>query len=267
MNRLLSKKNKALLAELVRTDFKLRYEGSALGYAWSLLRPLFIFLILYVVFVKFLKFGAGFPHFPLYLLLGIVLWNFFVEITNQSLTAIVGRADLIRKIRVPRWIIILSSSFSALINLALNLVVIAIFMIFTGAEIQKYAIIMFPLLVFELYLFGLGCSLFLSAIYVKYRDVKYIWDVLLQAGFYATPIIYTLNRIPNEQLQKLLLLSPVSQTIQGARYTIISSQTITTNSIFNGGYYSLIPIFAVVIILVTGIFYFRSESRSFAENI
>src|SRR3989344_8140867 len=108
-----SKKNRALLAELVRTDFKLRYQGSMLGYAWSLLRPLLLFLILYVVFVKFLKIGEGVPHFPVYLLFGIVVWNFFLEMTTRSLTSIVERGDLIRKIRIPRWIIVLSSSISA----------------------------------------------------------------------------------------------------------------------------------------------------------
>src|SRR5579871_2951566 len=130
MNRvkaIFSKQNRALLAELVRTDFKLRYQGSFLGYAWSLLRPLLIFVILYVVFVKFLKLGNSIPHYPVYLLLGIVIWNFFIEMTTQSLGSIVGRGDLIRKIRIPRWIIVFSSSLSALINLLLNLVVVGIF--------------------------------------------------------------------------------------------------------------------------------------------
>src|SRR5881394_2372508 len=127
MRHAFSKKNRALLAELVRTDFKLRYQGSLLGYAWSLLRPLLLFLILYIVFVKFLKLGKGIPHYPVSLLLGIVIWNFFSEMTSQSLTSIVGRGDLIRKIRIPRWIIVLSSSISALISLGLNLVVVVLF--------------------------------------------------------------------------------------------------------------------------------------------
>src|SRR6266849_1105452 len=128
MRRFITKQNRTLLNELVRTDFKLRYQGSVLGYAWSLLRPLLIFVILYVVFVKFLKLGNGVPHYPIYLLLGIVIWNFFNEMTVQSTTSIVGRGDLIRKIRIPRWIIVLSSSLAALINLGLNLIVVAIFM-------------------------------------------------------------------------------------------------------------------------------------------
>src|SRR5271156_6050434 len=104
MRQFVRKENRILISELVRTDFKLRYQGSVLGYAWSLLRPLLIFVILYIVFVKFLKLGNGVPHYPVYLLLGIVMWNFFVETTQQGLGSIVGRGDLIRKIRIPRWI-------------------------------------------------------------------------------------------------------------------------------------------------------------------
>src|SRR5579864_9529301 len=144
----LSKKNRALLAELVRTDFKLRYQGSVLGYAWSLLRPLLIFVILYLVFVKFLKLGNGIPHFPVYLLLGIVIWNFFNEMTVQSLGSIVGRGDLIRKIRIPRWMIILSSSLSAVINLLLNLVVIAVFMVISHVD-PMISILWLPLILLE----------------------------------------------------------------------------------------------------------------------
>ncbi|MGB4795858.1 MAG: ABC transporter permease, partial [Candidatus Saccharimonadales bacterium] len=143
IQRVVSKKNRALLAELVRTDFKLRYQGSVLGYAWSLLRPLMMFAILYVVFVKFLKIGGDVPHYPIYLLLGIVLWTFFSDMTTQSLGSIVGRGDLIRKIKIPRWMIVLSSSINALINLGLNLLVIAFFMILNKVQLQESALL-FP---------------------------------------------------------------------------------------------------------------------------
>src|ERR1700759_3426647 len=154
LKRIFSKQNRALLAELVRTDFKLRYQGSILGYAWSLLRPLLLFVILYIVFVKFLKLGAGIPHFPIYLLLGIVIWNFFLEMTTQSLGSIVGRGDLIRKIRIPRWIIVLSSSISAVINLLLNLIVIAIFMVINHVDLMR-SIIWLPLILLEVYILAL----------------------------------------------------------------------------------------------------------------
>lgn len=266
MHRILSKQNRALLSELVRTDFKLRYQGSVLGYAWSLLRPLLLFVILYVVFVKFLRLGSGIQHFPIYLLLGIVIWNFFNEMTVQSLGSVVGRGDLIRKIRIPRWIIVLSSSISALINLVLNLLVVFVFMAINKVDLQL-TILWLPLILLEVYLLALGLSLFLSAAFVKFRDVNYIWEVILQAGFYLTPILYPITLITNGTLQKLILLNPMAQAIQDARYAAVSHQTTTIYRVFDGGWYSLIPFILVIVILLGGLSYFRKESKYFAENI
>ena len=266
MKRFFSKQNRALLAELVRTDFKLRYQGSVLGYAWSLLRPLLIFVILYVVFVKFLKLGTGIPHYPVYLLFGIVMWNFFVEMTMQSLGSIVGRGDLIRKIRIPRWIIVFSSSLSAVINLFLNLIVIAAFMLFNHVDLLRTTLWL-PLILAEIYLLALGMSLFLSAAFVKFRDINYIWEVILQAGFYLTPILYPLSRITNLTFQKIILLNPMAQAIQDARYAMITHQTTTAYHIFQGGWYELIPFALVLVVLLGGLAYFRRESKYFAENI
>ncbi|HUB93397.1 MAG TPA: ABC transporter permease [Verrucomicrobiae bacterium] len=269
MNRvkaIFSKQNRALLAELVRTDFKLRYQGSFLGYAWSLLRPLMIFVILYVVFVKFLKLGNEIPHYPVYLLLGIVIWNFFTEMTSQSLGSIVGRGDLIRKIRIPRWIIVFSSSISALINLGLNLIVVMVFMAINHVTLYS-TILLAPFLLVEVYVFALGVSLFLSALFVKFRDVGYIWEVVLQAGFYLTPILYPLSRISNVTFQKLILLNPMAQAIQSIRYSVVTHTTVTTHTVFDGGWYRFIPYVIVVLVLLGGLFYFKGEANSFAENI
>lgn len=266
--RVFSKKNRALLTELVRTDFKLRYQGSVLGYAWSLLRPLMLFAILYVVFVKFLKVGGDLPHYPIYLLFGIVLWTFFTDMTTQSLGSIVGRGDLIRKIKIPRWMVVFSSSINALINLGLNLIVIAILMVISKA-VPMNTVYLLPLLFIELYALALGISLFLSAAFVKYRDIGYVWEVALQAGFYLTPILYPLMRIHNITFQKLLLLNPVAQTIQDARYALVShdSQVVTAYRVFEGGWYMFIPFIIVILILIGGLAYFRKQSPNFAENL
>lgn len=266
MRHIFSKQNKALLSELVRTDFKLRYQGSVLGYAWSLLRPLLLFIILYVVFVKFLKIGNQIEHYPVYLLLGIVIWNFFLEMTTQSLGSIVGRGDLIRKIRIPRWLIVFSSSISALINLLLNLVVIVVFMVLNHVNLL-FTTLWLPLILLEVYLLALGLSLLLSALFVKYRDIGYIWEVILQAGFYLTPILYPLALITNLNMQKIILLNPMAQAIQDARYATVTHQTQTIYGIFEGGWYSIIPFLIVGFVLVTGLTYFRKESINFAENI
>ena len=266
MIRYISKENKTLISELVRTDFKLRYQGSVLGYAWSLLRPLLLFIILYIVFVKFLKLGASIPHYPVYLLLGIVIWNFFLEMTTQSLGSIVGRGDLIRKIRIPRCIIIFSSSLSAVINLLLNMVVIIIFMILNRVDLLATTLWL-PVILLEVYVFALGLSLFLSAMFVKFRDVGYIWEVILQAGFYLTPILYPLALIPSVTLQKIILLNPMAQAIQDARWSSITHETLISHTVFQGGWFMYIPFAIVLALLVGGLLYFRKESKYFAENI
>ena len=266
LKHLVSKKNRALLSELVRTDFKLRYQGSVLGYAWSLLRPLFMFVILYIVFTKFIRLGGSVPHYPIYLLLGIVLWQFFTDMTNQSLSSVVARGDLIRKIRIPRWMIVLTSSVSAVINLGLNLIIVAILMVITQVPIAV-SIIWLPIALLEIYIFGLGLSLFLSAAYVKYRDLSFIWEVLMQAGFYLTPIFYPLSLITSVAVQKLLLLNPVAQAIQDARNVVVTTETITIAEVWGSSYARLIPIAISLVTLLIGIWYFKKEAKYFAENI
>jgi len=262
-----SKQNRALLSELVRTDFKLRYQGSVLGYGWSLLRPLLLFGILYVIFAVVLGSGGGIPHFPVYLLLGIVLWTFFTDMTTQSLGSIVGRGDLIRKIRIPRWSIVFSASVLALINLGLNLIVVAVAMVINHVDIMR-TIVFIPVLLVEVYIFGLGVSLFLSAAFVKYRDVSYIWEVFLQLGFYITPILYAMTKVPLE-FQKLQLLSPMAQAMQDARYSLVTHDptVITIHRVFDGGWYGLIPLVVVALTFIIGLLYFKSQAETFAENI
>lgn len=266
MKNILSKQNRALLVELVRTDFKLRYQGSFLGYAWSLLRPLLMFLVLYLVFAKFLRFGEAIQNFPIYLLLGIVLWQFFSDMTNQSLASIVGRGDLIRKIRIPRWLIIVSTSISSLINLGLNLIVVMVFIFVSGMDLLQTTI-WFPFVLLQIYVLGLGLSLILSAAYVKYRDVSYIWEVVMQAGFYATPIIYPLALITNETFQKLLLMNPMAQAIQDARYLVVTPEALTIHNVFSNDLYRLIPVAIPFVLLIIGIWYFKREAKYFAENL
>lgn len=266
MKQFVSKQNRALLSELVRTDFKLRYQGSVLGYAWSLLRPLLMFLILYVVFVKFLRIGGEVPHFPIYLLLGIVLWQFFSDMTNQSLASIVARGDLIRKIRIPRWMVVLSSSVSAIINLCLNLLVVAVFMVISGVDISR-TVVLVPFVLIQIYLLGLGLSFMLSAAYVKYRDVTYIWEVLMQAGFYLTPILYPMSVIKGVAFQKILLVNPMAQAIQDIRSALVTPQTMTIAEAFGTSMARLIPIGITIVILVVGVWYFRREAPYFAENL
>ncbi len=254
-----------LLRQLVKTDFKLRYQGSVLGYVWSLLRPLAIFVILYVVFTRFLSIGKDVPHYPVYLLLGIILWNFFIEITTGNVSVIVSSSDLIRKINFPKYIIVLANSVSALINLLLNLVVVAVFMYVNHVDIQASAIL-FPLLVLELFVFALALGFFLSAAFVRFRDITYIWDVVVQGAFYATPLLYPLTKVPLEAA-KILMLNPVAQIVQDSRYVLITSQSQTIGSVYGNEMVRLVPIVAVVVCALVAGVYFKARSRYFAEEV
>lgn len=257
-----------LLRELVVTDFKLRYQGSVLGYVWSLLKPLFMFVILYLVFGVVLKTGDGMPHYPVYLLLGLLLWNYFAEVTNNGVTAIVGKGDLLRKLNFPRYTLVLAGSFSALINLAINFVVLGVFMLIVGVDLHWSGLLL-PFVLAELFIFAMGVAFLLSALYVRFRDVSYIWEVIMQAAFYLTPIFYLINLVADKSLSVAqgMLLSPMTQIIQDARYMLVTHETLTFEQLYGGSWYRLIPIAIVVSFSVLAAWYFRRQSPKFAEDI
>ena len=257
-----------LLRELVRTDFKLRYQGSALGYVWSLLRPLFIFIILYFVFIHFLRIQGG-QHWPVAMLLGIVLWNFFGDITNGGVGAIVGKGDLIRKVNFPKYIIILAGSFSALINLFFNLIVIAVFMILSRVDLSWSALLT-PLWILEIFIFAIGISFILSTLFVKFRDVNYIWEIIMQGLFYISPVVYPIAMVVerNVTIAQIIMLNPVAQAIQGARHDLVDISNMTLTQISGGNWLiNLVPLVIVLGTLVLGIWLFRKNSPNFAEEV
>lgn len=268
LTKVFNRRNRILLRELVITDFKLRYQGSILGYLWSILKPLLLFLILYVVFVHFLRFGTEIEHFPVYLLLGVVLWAFFTESTTQGMNSIIARGDLLRKISFPKYVIVLSSSISALINLMINLMVVLIFVLIAGVEIRITALII-PLLIVQLYIFSLSIAFLLGSLIVRYRDISHLWDVFLQGFFYITPIIYPVSLVVDrsELAAKILLLNPVAQIIQDARYVLITDQSVTTRSLIENDLISAIPYLIAIAILIISSIAFRNSSKYFAENL
>lgn len=266
--RVLNKKNRVLLAELTKTDFKLRYQGSVLGYLWALLRPLMMFAILYVVFAKLLKFGGDIPHYPVYLLCGTTMWSFFTECTSQGIQAMVARGDLIRKISFPKYIVVVSATLTAVINMLINLVVIIIFALINGVEFS-WTWFLVPLSLIELYVLSLGISFLLGAINVKYRDITSIWDVCIQALFYAVPIIYPVAMVAASSTlaAKVILLNPIAQAIQDIRHNLITPETITTWNYISNPLLEFLPIILIVVVLIFAAFYFRKKSKFFAEEI
>lgn len=258
-----------LLRELVITEFKLRYQGSVLGYLWSLLRPLFLFIIMYFVFVYFLRIGGDIPHWPVSLLLGIVLWNFFAEVTNNGVTSIVNRGDIIRKINFPKYVIVIAGTISAFINLLLNLAVIAIFMAVSNVPLT-WLVALSPMYILEIFVFALGIAFILSTIFVRVRDINYIWEVIMQGLFYASAVIYPIAMVieKSETAAKILLLNPVAQAIQDLRYVLVNQDhTPTLLSLTGSWYMSLIPVVLVIATFIFGALYFKKNSPGFAENL
>ena len=257
-----------ILKQLVITDFKLRYKGSLLGYVWTLLKPLAMFAVMYVVFVRFLKFGQDVPHFAVSLLLGTVMWNFFAEVTTTGMTAIIGKGDLMRKLSFPRYVVVLSSTLSAFINLVINMVVVGLFVVVNGVALSPRALLVVPVII-ELFVLALGVAFLLAAITVKLRDIGYIWELVLQAGFYATPIFYPLSMVAKVSVltSKIMLLNPLAQIIQDARWAVISRDTPTLWNTIDRWYLQAVPLVIVLIIGVVSLWYFKKKSPGFAEEI
>ena len=257
--------NLSLIRELVASDFKLRYQGSILGYLWSLLRPLMLFGVLYVVFTKVIRIGDGVPYYPAYLLLGLVLWTFFTEATLSGMNAITGRGDLIRKVAIPKYIIVISTNVSALVNFSLNMVVVGIFMV-AGDVPLRWTLLVVPLLIAELMIFALAVSFLLSALFVKFRDISHIWDVVLQVFFYAVPILYPLT-FPPQRIAEFISINPLTQIFQDIRWLAITPQTRTTENVFNSQIGRIVPIAIILLIIVLAWWYFRRSSKRFAEEL
>ena len=270
LSNIFNRRNRILLRELVITDFKLRYQGSVLGYLWSLLKPLMLFAIMYVVFVHFLRFGEGIPHFAVALLLGIVMWTFFLEATSQGMQAIVSRGDLIRKINFPKYIIVVSGTISALINLVFNLVVVLAFMIFDGVTFS-WTILLFPLNIVLLYIFALGLAFFLAAVYVKYRDISHLWEVFLQGLFYATPILYPLQMVigyGGTVAAQILMISPIAVIFQNVRAQVVGHENvITADQLFSNPLYIIIPYVFIAGVVILAAVYFKKSQSKFAERV
>lgn len=267
---LFNQKNLILLKELVKTDFKLRYQGSFLGVLWSVLKPLALFAVMYVVFVKFLRItDPSIPNYPLTLLLGISLWAFFAEAAMLGMNSIVARGGLLRKINFPKHIIILSSMASALISLSINLCVVVIFAIFSGVEFN-WRIVLVPFNITVLFAVAFGVSLILATLYVKFRDISHIWDVIMQILMYSMPIIYPLSMVMSTKIftipiVNVMMLNPIAVSIQDVRHNMIAVETPTFWTIYHNHWFAAIPLTITIFLVVFGLWYFNRNAKKFAE--
>jgi ABC-2 type transport system permease protein len=177
------------------TDFKLGYLGTFLGYLWSLMRPLLLFGIYYVVFTKVFRFGGQIQDYPVLLLLNIMLFTFFADATLRAVTSVVAHEGVVRKMQFPRIVIPLSVVLTAAFNMCLNILAVLAFMLFYGIE-PLWTWAFFPLILLPLAVFTTAVSMILAATFVRFRDVGQIWSVVSVALFYGSPALYTIEVAP-----------------------------------------------------------------------
>jgi len=245
-----------LIWQLAWSEFKLRYKNSILGYLWSLLEPMLMLLVLYVVFSNLMKVQV--EYYQLFLLLGIILWGFLSRATTIGMFSIVGKPGMVKKIYFPRDIFVISSCVTALLMSIFESLIFIMFMVLFRVPIS-INLIYAPFILCCLFIISLGLSLALSALNVFYRDVQFIWQVLLQIGYFATPILYTIDIFPQE-LQKFVLLNPVARILISARDTIIYSSPAKTEDL-------LFMFLSAVISLFVGYIIFSRLEPRFAEEI
>ena len=249
---------------LAVTEFKLRFYGSVLGYLWQLMRPLLLFGVLYVVFSEFVKIGESVSFYPVVLLMGVVLFTFVAEATGGAVASVVERESLIRKVEFPRMTIPCSVVLTSLLNLGLNLVVLLIFAISSGVELHA-SLVQVPLLIALLAVFAVGVGLLTSALYVRYRDVKPIWDVGLQLLFYGSPVLYAIEIIPDEY-QGWMMLNPLALVIQQTRHAAIDPGAPSALELAGAGRLAA-GVAVAVGLLVLGYLAFKRRAPQMAEDL
>lgn len=245
-----------LIWQLAWSEFKLRYKNSILGYFWSLLEPMLMLLVLYVIFSNLMRVQV--EYYQLFLLLGIILWSFLSRATTIGMFSIVGKPGMVKKIYFPRDIFVISSCITALLMTIFESLIFILFMVLFRVPVSVNLVYV-PLILLCLFIISLGLSLALSALNVFYRDVQFIWQVLLQIGFYITPILYTIDIFP-ENLQRFVLLNPIARILNSARDTIIYSSPAKTEDLL---FITLSSIF----FLLVGYFIFSRFEPGFAEEI
>ncbi len=254
----------SLTFTLAITEFRLRYLGSILGYVWSLLRPLLFFGVIYVVFTQIFKVGSG-AHYGVYMLANIILWTFFLEVTNASIQCLVAREGLLRKMRFPRLAIPLSVCLTSSFTLVMNLVVVVIFALANGVS-PRWTWFEMPVIVAVWGVLALGVGMILSVLYVRMRDVQPIWDVVSQILFYGSPLVYTLSRF-STGAQKYVLINPIAALVEQTAHAFVDPSYLSAGAVMGGTVELLAPLAIIVAIAAFGLWLFISRAPLIAENL
>ncbi len=261
-------RNLNLVRELSITSFKLKYTGSALGYVWSLVKPLMLFGIMYLVFSILLKAGKGSYDFPVQLLIAIVAWTFFTEATATAMNAIAGNGDLIRKAYFPRWILVLASTTSSLLTFAINTVLVVIVTFALGHLDLTWVSLLAPLYYLELLVLVLGLSLLLSSLFVFFRDLGHIWEIVSLVLFYGSAVVFPFELIQTHSLKlaDLAGMNPIAQIITDLRHVLVSPDHIPSMAALIGPL-AYVPIGLSVAVFVIGFAVFHKLTPKFAESL
>jgi len=257
------------LAVVAGAEFKLKYSGSVLGYVWSLIKPLTLFTMMYLVFGRVFNLNQISKYYPLSLLLGIVLITFFNDATILGMSSLVTRESLLRKLSFPRMIIPTAATVTAAMTFCVNLLAITAFIAWKQLVPHVSWLLLVPLLL-ELYVFSLAVALILSTLFVRLRDIGQIWELALQVIFYASPIIYPVGYLP-PWARKIVFLNPLTQILQDVRSIIlrpdIRPNRITVADAFHTGAARLLPIAVVLVFIASAVALFRREEPYFAERV
>jgi ABC-2 type transport system permease protein len=247
------------------TNYKLTYFGSALGYLWSLVRPLLLFGVLYVVFSQIVRFGEGIRDYPMMLLLNIVLFTFFQEATGRSVMSVVENEGLVRKMHFPRMVIPLSVVLTAAMNLVLSLVAVFVFLLAYGIPVRA-SWLGLVLIVGALVVFTAAVAMILSSLYVRFRDVAPIWAVLSTVLFYGTPVIYAVEVVP-AGWERAVLANPIAMLLQQARHWVVDPLAPPAISAIGGWPWALVPLLVFVGVCAFGLWVFNHEAPRIAERL
>ena len=261
-----------LTFNIAKTNWKMRFFGSFLGYIWQFIRPLLLFGVLYVFFTKIghvnSTAGVG-PDYGVQLLGAIVLFTYLQEATMNSVRCVVDHEALVRKVEFPRMVIPLSYVLLATFNLLGNLIVVLVFALATGVSPMATWVELIPILVMEA-IFAAGLAMLLSTMFVYFRDIQPIWEVVMQILFYASPVIITLYTVQSKLsslLVKIYMFNPMAVIIQQFKHAFIS-HTVDGAAYYLGGYkWMLVPIGIVVATFVLGFFAFNRAAPYVADNL
>jgi ABC-2 type transport system permease protein len=255
-----------LLSLIAVSDFKKTYFGTALGYVWSLARPLLLFAVLLAVFTQVFRIGSEVPNYPVLLLFNIVLFSFFQEATLTAVTSIVSQESVVRKTQFPRLVIPLAVVLTSLFNLALNLIVVFVFILAWGID-PMWSWLGMPVIVALLVVITTATSMILSSLYPRFRDLSIIWSVAATVLFYASPVLYPEEAIRSEVLHDVLQANPLAPILELARKWVIDPSAAGPVEA-SGGVAGLIPAIAIYIgVCVVAVWVFRREAPRIAEQL